>query len=511
MQLDDAVDGLGAAVVRAVGVEVGQERLPPAAQGASQAGDLGDRAGVERVQDLLGAATALGRVLRAVGGSEVLDAAPGDVDLLVGGIGQDRGLEAGELAVGEVLGAGAQDGLDSEQGVALAAAVPGGVLLDSAAYLVDDLRAELDDVERVQDGGGVGELGVDRGLVATERVQGSDLDPRSEVDAAVEQPVGVGLLRAAGHQVQEPGVHASGLVTGQVDHPGQLLRAALTHVTVVPDVLIDPQGRHTGEPGRVTGQTFELGLDRAPQRRPADLQPAGEPSDRGVLAAQLSDCPPHRAAGQDAASGDQGRDLLGERPPRALDLAAAPTSLPPDDLDPNVAVRHVAQHPHPPAAAERDDPAVRAARQLPGRRDRHPHGDRVAINPLDSNAIEPEQKIAASAGIGGRARVGAPRSVRHVEVLANKSGSLVAPDPRGPRPLPAAQPAEPLTPHRNDEESNKGQAPGDFAARRAQGGGDPMRSTPPVLAGGAGRPAVRPATPGEQPASPPDPAELAHR
>lgn len=35
-----------------------------------------------------------------------------------------------------------------------------------------------------------------------------------------------------------------------------------------------------------------------------------------------------------------------------------------------------------------------------------------------------------------------------------------------------------------------------------------MRSTPPVLAGGAGRPAVRPATPGEQPASPPDPVEL---
>ena len=120
--------------------------------------------------------------------------------------------------------------------------MPGGVLLVSAAYLVDDLRAELDDVERVQDGGGVGELGVDRGLVATERVQGSDLDPRAEVDAAVEQPVGAGLLRATGHQVQEPGVHASGLVTGQVDHPGQLLRAALTHVTVVPDVRIAPPG-----------------------------------------------------------------------------------------------------------------------------------------------------------------------------------------------------------------------------------------------------------------------------
>src|SRR5690606_37293276 len=48
VELDEAVHGFGAAVVRAGGVEVGQERLPPALQRAAQAGDLGDRAGRER-------------------------------------------------------------------------------------------------------------------------------------------------------------------------------------------------------------------------------------------------------------------------------------------------------------------------------------------------------------------------------------------------------------------------------------------------------------------------------
>jgi hypothetical protein len=41
------------------------------------------------------------------------------------------------------------------------------------------------------------------------------------------------------------------LVAGQVDHPGQLLRAARDDVDVVPDVLVDTEDRHLPEPGRV--------------------------------------------------------------------------------------------------------------------------------------------------------------------------------------------------------------------------------------------------------------------
>ena len=51
--LDDQVDGLGAAVGDAVGVEVGQHLCPPGTEGAAEAGNLGDRAAVEGVNHLL--------------------------------------------------------------------------------------------------------------------------------------------------------------------------------------------------------------------------------------------------------------------------------------------------------------------------------------------------------------------------------------------------------------------------------------------------------------------------
>ena len=54
-------------------------------------------------------------------------------------------------SVGEVLLACAQDVPDSVERVVLAAAVTVDVLLDPAVGLVDDLRGELDDVERVKD------------------------------------------------------------------------------------------------------------------------------------------------------------------------------------------------------------------------------------------------------------------------------------------------------------------------------------------------------------------------
>ena len=50
------------------------------------------------------------------------------------------------------------------------------VLLDPATDLVDGGGAEFDDVERVEDRDGVGELVVDGVLVAVERVQGGDLN-----------------------------------------------------------------------------------------------------------------------------------------------------------------------------------------------------------------------------------------------------------------------------------------------------------------------------------------------
>jgi hypothetical protein len=71
-----------------------------------------------------------------------------------------------------VLGPAAQDRADTVEQVVLASAVAMDLLLDVAPDLVDRGGGALDDVERVQDPGGVLEAVVDGVLVAVERVQG---------------------------------------------------------------------------------------------------------------------------------------------------------------------------------------------------------------------------------------------------------------------------------------------------------------------------------------------------
>ena len=83
MEFDQAIDGFGSAVVGAAGVEVAQERVAPLFQGASEAGDLGDRAAGEAGQDRFGQGPALGWCVGVIDGPEALGALPGDVDFVV--------------------------------------------------------------------------------------------------------------------------------------------------------------------------------------------------------------------------------------------------------------------------------------------------------------------------------------------------------------------------------------------------------------------------------------------
>lgn len=57
-------------------------------------------------------------------------------------VGPDRGDDAIDLPVGQLLDTGAQHGLDPIEGIALAAAVPGGLLLHAAADLIDVFGAQ---------------------------------------------------------------------------------------------------------------------------------------------------------------------------------------------------------------------------------------------------------------------------------------------------------------------------------------------------------------------------------
>lgn len=161
-------------------------------------------------------------------------------------------------------------------------------------------------MEGVQDGGGVGELGVQGCLVAAERVQRGDLDAVAERCAAFGEPVGVGLVRPARDQVQQPGPQPPAAVNvavaGQIDHACELLGAAGAGVGVVGrlgGVLIDAERGHCGEAALILGEGLQAGLlHRAPQRLPGHARPTDEAGDAGVLAAQLLDGPGHGTAGQ---------------------------------------------------------------------------------------------------------------------------------------------------------------------------------------------------------------------
>jgi hypothetical protein len=158
-------------------------------------------------------------------------------------------------------------------------------------------------MERVEHRDSVGQLVIDGVLVAVERVQGGDLDALAECVAAVTKPGLVGLPGAARDQIEESGPDASVLIAGEIDHAGELLRAASALVDgaggdVMPDVLVDAKRGDAGEAGLVVGGGFEHRSYRPPQGFPGAAELAGQSLDRGVLPPHLPDRPQCRAAGE---------------------------------------------------------------------------------------------------------------------------------------------------------------------------------------------------------------------
>lgn len=191
--------------------------------------------------------------------------------------GGERGLEPGPLPVGEVLLAGAQDVADPIERVAPAAAVVGGVLLHAPSDVVDDLGGQLDDMERVQYRAGVLQLVVDRVLVPVERVEGGDLHASCERLTTLLQPCTVRLAGPSWNEVQQPGPGVAIGVSGEVDHPSQLLRAPTAVLDrlgrhVMPHVLIHAEDRHALEAGLLVGRSLQQRQNRLPDRAPTGAQ-----------------------------------------------------------------------------------------------------------------------------------------------------------------------------------------------------------------------------------------------
>jgi len=119
--LDEQVDRFGAAVGDLVSGEVGQYLAAPGPEGPAESGDLGDRAGRERSDDLFGQPTAVVPGRCVVVRAESLVAVPGGGDFPARVPGDQADVEPVSLAVGEVL--------DASQINTQEPAAPGGLTL----------------------------------------------------------------------------------------------------------------------------------------------------------------------------------------------------------------------------------------------------------------------------------------------------------------------------------------------------------------------------------------------
>ena len=117
--------------------------------------------------------------------SDLLGAVVGDFDTDMRLICHEGLTEAFLLAWGEPVARGAQKIAVLIEGIALASAVTGRVLLDAATHLIKGIASELDDMKGVEHAGCVLELVVDGVLISLEGIQRRDLDTGAKLFAAL--------------------------------------------------------------------------------------------------------------------------------------------------------------------------------------------------------------------------------------------------------------------------------------------------------------------------------------
>jgi hypothetical protein len=154
---------------------------------------------------------------------------------------------------------------DLVERVVFVAAAAQRVLLHPPTDFIDYLSSEPDHMERVEDRHHVREAVLNRVGVAAERIQGGVVDAIDERLGLVLQPCLVHTSGAAHNRIEQSGVEASGLVTGQINHDG--------------DGPIDPDS--AGPPvGSARGAVTALPLFCFPGRPPnppCDFHATGSP------------------------------------------------------------------------------------------------------------------------------------------------------------------------------------------------------------------------------------------
>ena len=198
------------------------------------------------------------------------------------------------LAWGEPVARGAQKKPDLIEGIALAPAVTGRVLLDAATHLTWGVASELDDMEGTSGAGGVLELIVDGVLAVPGRgssvaiwIPERNCSPRSSSQFLYTVPDLPGTRSTqAGRGVILPAC--------QVHDAGELTWAPSASVLVVPHMLVNPQHPNPREAGGVIRCGLQTRLDMGPHGIPRSCQLSSQSCDGGSLEAQLSDRPADR-------------------------------------------------------------------------------------------------------------------------------------------------------------------------------------------------------------------------
>ena len=126
---------------------------------------------------MCGQASALGGCGLMEDLAHLLGAVVGDFDTDMRLICHEGLTEAFLLTWGECVARGAQKKPDLVEGIALAPAVTGRVLLDAATHLIESIASELDNMEGIEDAGGVLELIVDGVLAVPGRDSASRFAP----------------------------------------------------------------------------------------------------------------------------------------------------------------------------------------------------------------------------------------------------------------------------------------------------------------------------------------------
>lgn len=336
----------------------------------------------------------------------------------VGVAGAQRGNQPRAGVVGEPIGAATQPTPDPVERIVSAATVPGGVLLDPAAYLIEAGQAQSHDVEGVQHPDRLGQAGGQGGRVAPIGVQRSVTDLIAPVRLPLVEPGREARGGVVIDDVEQPGRPARGQVGDASDKPSRAGRGGGEHGGLIHPDRFDPV-----ESVRVLDQRFTLDNDLAHHGVPAHPQLSGGVRDHPVAVADLRHRPGGRSSGQTRPRRDRLMGL-GPGPGRAQLMRAAPHPLDP------------ANHHRPPGQGQIAHPH-RSAVLGPGHRPalRARHEIRSGLH----------QNLQLTTGIGGgqqhepvqpEQRTGQRPSSVHIHLgLPSRSCHLVViTDREGPRP-----------------------------------------------------------------------------